>query len=233
MSLAHRLAELVQACFTGLWIQSHEHEDALAEIAQLCQREAWRLGVWDVERGLAVAGASSESAASPAHDPLAAIRTLGSLAAPDGSALLVLVNFHRFLQSAEVVQAVARQIALGKHQRTFLVVLAPLVQLPPELEKLFVVIAHDLPPREQLAEIARGIATEASELPCGEAFEGVLDAAAGLTRYEAEGAFSLSLVRHGMLQPETIWELKTQTLVKSGLLSLYRGDERFEQLCGL
>ncbi|HMC12207.1 MAG TPA: AAA family ATPase, partial [Pirellulaceae bacterium] len=233
MSLAHRLAELVQACFTGLWIQSHEHEDALAEIAQLCQREAWRLGVWDVERGLAVAGASSESAASPAHDPLTAIRTLSSLAAPDGSALLVLVNFHRFLQSAEVVQAMARQIALGKHQRTFLVVLAPLVQLPPELEKLFVVISHDLPPREQLAEIARGIATEASELPAGEAFEGVLDAAAGLTRYEAEGAFSLSLVRHGMLQPETIWELKTQTLVKSGLLSLYRGDERFEQLGGL
>ena len=37
MSLNERLVEYVQACFTGLWIQSHEHEDALSEIAQMCR----------------------------------------------------------------------------------------------------------------------------------------------------------------------------------------------------
>lgn len=31
----------------GLWLQSHEHEDALAEIAQVCRDENWRLAVWD------------------------------------------------------------------------------------------------------------------------------------------------------------------------------------------
>ena len=61
----------------------------------------------------------------------------------------------------------------------------------------------------------------------------VLDAAAGLTRYEAEGAFSLSLVRHGALRPDEIWELKSQMLKKSGLLSLHRGSERFADLGGL
>ena len=39
MNLRERLAEYVQACFTGIWIVSHEHQDALAEIAMLCQRE--------------------------------------------------------------------------------------------------------------------------------------------------------------------------------------------------
>ena len=29
MSLSERLAENVRACFAGIWIQSHEHEDAL------------------------------------------------------------------------------------------------------------------------------------------------------------------------------------------------------------
>ena len=43
MSLTERLSEMVRACFTGLWIESHEHEDALAEIAQLCRNEEWRL----------------------------------------------------------------------------------------------------------------------------------------------------------------------------------------------
>ena len=29
MSLGEMLREHVAACFTGLWVQSHEHEDAL------------------------------------------------------------------------------------------------------------------------------------------------------------------------------------------------------------
>jgi len=230
MSLAERLSEYVRACFTGLWVESHEHDDALAEIAELCRQENWRLAAWDVDRGLQVHG--QDIADGGGSDPLAAIRSLGTLGAPDSSALLVLVNFHRFLNSAEIVQALARQISLGKQQRTFVVLLSPLVQIPVELEKLFVVIEHELPSREQLANIARGIATEDGELP--EVFIGaVLDSAAGLTRYEAEGAFSLSLVRHGRLVPKSIFEQKSQMLKKSGLLSLHQGSETFADLGGL
>ena len=91
---------------------------------------------------------------------------------------------------------------MGKQNRTFIVILSPVVQIPAELEKQFVVIEHELPGREQLTEIARGIATEQGELPADLELERVLDAAAGLTRYEAEGAFSLSLVRHGKLRAD-------------------------------
>ncbi|MCA9082278.1 MAG: AAA family ATPase, partial [Planctomycetaceae bacterium] len=230
MSFTDRLTEYVRACFTGIWIESHEHQDALVEIAQLCHREDWRLATWDVEQGLLVGGTEIDN---QGNDPLAAIRSLNSLATPDGTAILVLQNFHRFLQSAEIVQAVARQVINGKQNRTILVVLAPVVQLPIELEKLFVVIEHELPDREQLSEIARGIATEDAELPHGTELETVLDAAAGLTRMEAENAFSLSLVRHGRVTAEAVWELKTQTLKKSGALELHRGREDFSSLGGL
>jgi SpoVK/Ycf46/Vps4 family AAA+-type ATPase len=43
----------------------------------------------------------------------------------------------------------------------------------------------------------------------------------------------LSLVRHGRVTPETLWELKAQALKKSGLLTLHRGRERFADLGGL
>jgi hypothetical protein len=46
------------------------------------------------------------------------------------------------------------------------------------LEKLFVVVEHDLPGREQLEEIARGIATQDGELPEGDDLGTVLDAEA-------------------------------------------------------
>ena len=61
---------------------------------------------------------------------LAAIRAVNALASPDSSALLVLVNFHRFLNSTEIVQALVRQIGQGKQNRTFVLVLAPWCRSP-------------------------------------------------------------------------------------------------------
>ena len=230
MTLPERLAEHVRACFTGIWIESHEHEDALSEIAGLCHDEGWNLATWNVTSGLRIGGQVAEGIGS---DPLSAIGALPALAAPEGSAILVLQNFHRFLQSAEIVQALVEQINAGKQQRTFVVILSPLVQIPTELEKLLVVLEHELPGREQLEAIARGVATEEGELPEDDELARVLDASAGLTRFEAENAYALSLVRHARLTPEVVWSLKAQMLKKSGLLSLHRGQEAFAQLGGL
>jgi hypothetical protein len=73
-SLSNILREYVAACFTALWIQSHEHEDALAEIAQLCRDEDWRLATWDVSQGLQVSG-QSEQADSTGTDRHRIVRT--------------------------------------------------------------------------------------------------------------------------------------------------------------
>jgi hypothetical protein len=238
MTLSQRLGEYIAAAFTGIWIQSCEHEDALAEIGRLCRDRKWSSAVWDVDRGFQITGnGTAPAVANAATDPVAAVRSINTLAPaknnPDGSALLVLPNFHRFMQSTEIVQALAHQIHAGKQNRTFIIVLSPVVQIPAELEKHFVVIEHDLPDKEQLQKIAEGVGTEAGELPKGQDLQRLLDAASGLTRYEAEGAFSLSLVREGKLKPETIWEHKGQALKKSGLLTLHRGTETFADLGGL
>jgi hypothetical protein len=137
------------------------------------------------------------------------------------------------LGSGEVVAEVAKAVAQGKLHRKFVIVLSPIVQLPPELERMFVVVDHEPPTRSELQELLGGIATDASDLPAGQQLEAVLDAAVGLTRFEAENAFSLSLVRHGSVQPDAIWELKTQALKKSGLLSLCRSESDFNSLGGL
>ncbi len=230
MTLKTTFNEYVRACFTGIWIESHEQQEALAELVQLCREEAWRLATWNIDQGLQ---GTDDTSIAGSTDPLYAIKSVNAMASTEGTVVLVLQNFHRFIQSAEIVQALAQQILNGKQNRTFIVILAPVVSLTAELEKLFVVLEHALPDREQLLEIAREIATEPGELPEGQELESVLDAASGLSRFEAEGAFSLSLVREGRISPEAIWELKTQTLKKSGLLTLHRGEERFDCLGGL
>ena len=229
MTLAERLSELVRAAFSGIYVVSREHDDAVAELAALCRAEGWALAAWDADRGLEAPGRPAE----PGADPLAAVRALAALATPDGTAILVLRNFHRYLGSPEVAQALDTRLSAGRRERTFVVVLAPLVQLPPELEAQFVVVEHEPPGRDQLESIARGVATEPGELPDGDELGAVLDAAAGLARAEAEGAFALSLVRHGRLLPAPLWEIKAGMLRKSGLLALHRGGGSFADLGGL
>src|SRR6185295_2953136 len=86
----------------------------------------------------------------------------------------------------------------------------------------------------QLERIARELTSDCpDDLPKGEALQRILDAAAGLTRHEAEGSFALSLTRHNALRPEAVWEMKAQTLKKNNLLTLHRGGERFDALGGL
>lgn len=232
MSLTDQLNDYVAAAFSGLWVRTQEPDEAEREILEQSRRRQWRVAVWDVARGLRVPG--GDGAATDGGDPLAALRALEAMADPSGTTLLLLHNFHRFLNSPELVQTMFTQLIAGKQRRTFCVVLAPVVQIPVELEKLFVVIDHALPDREQLLAIVRELTGEQpQDLPTGDDLTRVLDAAAGLTRYEAEGAFALSLARHNAVQPQTVWELKAQTLRKNNLLTLHSGNERFTDLGGL
>ena len=52
MTLSERLSEYVRAAFSGIWMQTHEQDEAIHEIAQLCRRNEWTLATWDIDRGL-------------------------------------------------------------------------------------------------------------------------------------------------------------------------------------
>ena len=228
--LKEKLRELISACFTGIWIETHEQHEAIAEVQQLCQEQEWTLATWDIDRGLNVGAGDNLLEAT---DPLAAIKAVNGMATPDGAAILVMNNLHKFISSTEILQALQHQLLAGKQNRTIVIGLSPAAKIPSELEKLFVVVEHSLPTRGQLEEILRSIATEGGELPSAPLLQTVLDAAAGLTRLEAENAFSLSLVRRGRIEPDAIWELKAGMLKKSGLMQLYHGEEDFSSLGGL
>ena len=228
--LKEKLKQLVSACFTGIWIETFEFQESIREITELCREEEWGSATWDVGRGMRVGNGE------PIHDatdPLAAIRAVKELGSPEGTVLLVMNNLHKFVSSVEIMQALQHQLIEGKLNRTIVIGLSPKAAIPEELEKMFVVVEHALPNHEQLEAIAREVATEEEELPDQTQLKTILDAAAGLTRLEAENAFSLSLVRHGRIEPDAVWELKAGMLKKSGLMQLYHGTEDFSSLGGL
>ena len=227
LTLTENLRDHINACFTGLWVHSQEVDEAEREICEAASKNKWNMAVWNVASGLRVPGHPTASD-DGGEDPLSALRALPAMANPNGTALLVLHNFHLFLNNPVVVQTAFNQLIAGKQQRTFIVVLSPVVKIPIELEKVFTVIEHPLPDKQQLAKIAHEIDDQTEHSP------NTIEAAAGLTRYEAEGAFALSIARHGSISPETIWDLKAQALSKSGICTLYQGEKRsFDQLRGV
>ena len=109
-TLTLQLAEHIRAAFSGLYVLTHEPDEALAEIRRLCIDERWNLATWDVLSGLSVASGPSTAVG----DPLAAVNALAGMAGPDETTLLVLRNFHRYIGGAEVVQALEQQLVLGR-----------------------------------------------------------------------------------------------------------------------
>ena len=221
MTLCARLTEYISACFTGMWIQSPRARRCPGARSPRCA--ATRTGGWPSgtsNAGLQIPGQGNGQAPTPAATirwPPSAPSTPWPSA--DSSAILVLVNFHRFLQAPRSSRPWPSRSARGKQNRTFVVVLSPVVQIPTELEKLMVVVEHDLPGREQLEEIARGIATEDGELPEGDASGHRARRGRRADPLRGRGGVQPQLVRHRRIRPDAVWELKSQMLKKSGLLA--------------
>jgi hypothetical protein len=215
------LREFVDAAFAGIWVQTSEQDEAMAEITHMAQENGWNLLHWDAASGLNGDGNG---------DPLAAVNALPALGG-EHTGLVVFRNFHRFLNDITVVQSLANAIVAGKVNRSFAVILSPVVQIPVELEKLFVTVEHELPNKEALSRIATQIGTQPGDLP--DDLSQVVEAANGLTRYEAEGVYALSLARHGVVRPDVVWDLKAQAIAKTGLARIHKGGQRFDNLGGL
>src|SRR6516162_3521764 len=111
MTLTEQITEYVHAAFTGIWVQTSEPDEAERELVEHGRRQRWALAAWDVAAGLRRPGNPDDAGPDrAAGDPLAALRALPALADPDGTAVLLLHNFHRFLNNPEVVQTVFAQL---------------------------------------------------------------------------------------------------------------------------
>lgn len=250
MSLIQKVQEFVRAGFAGIWIDSQEPEDALRDMGLLCRQQQWGLGVWDVARGTypldtfqmteEAAAATPGTAKNPSVLLSAIPEASRRLAAASKFAvqLWVLNNFHvdACLGNTIYQQMLLNLLQEGKRvqpgQGAYrILILAPTVNLPLILKRDFVVVQHELPTREELWALLPELNTEPPTDP--EEQLRVKEAAAGMTRRNFEDAVSLSLIRHDRLDPDVLWEIKSQELIKEGLLKLHPETCGFDQLRGV
>lgn len=226
----------LHAGFPGLWITTFEPERAQADLIALLRDEGhpFSAASWDVARGflellVEAPGVPSRESRSPLH-PVAPSQANADM--DSGSRRVIFLhNYHRFLDSPEVVQALYNALVAGESSGTHYILLAPTLKIPLELEKAFAVFDHPLPSPEQITLEASSLAA-ANDYDATDV-ETVVDAARGLTQREVRNVLALSLQRHERFDASLVWSLKADAVKKSGVLSLLSTGETFKSVAGL
>jgi len=183
--------------------------------------EGWSFLSWDCLRGFRQPG--KPQAIDEIRDPIEAINRLGDVQ----DTVLLAHNLHLFLDIPEVIQALQNGITRWKSTGCCLVMISPMIQLKPEIEKIFHVLDMPLPTAQDLfsmqQDLARGVSlqSENGDTVGIVADESTAKAAIGLTEFEAETAFALSLVKKGKFSQRVITEVKAQMIRKSGLMEFW------------
>jgi len=178
---------------------------------QLLPCDGWQFAAWDCIRG--ISNIKENRLLDEIRDPVEAIKWLGACT----DTVLVAHNLHLFLEAPEIIQAIQNGIVKWKATGCTLVLVTPTVQFPLELEKYFHVIDVPLPGYDAMLSLQTDMGQNLNVASNGAAAFG----ARGLTEFEAETAFALSLVRTGQFSPKVISEAKDQMIRKSGLMQLW------------
>jgi hypothetical protein len=201
------LEEYLKAGYPAICLLTQEPHRAEAVV----RCEGWRFCSWDCLQG--VIDIEGRKVLEEIRDSVEAIRWLGGFA----DTVLIAHNLHLFLDVPEVIQAIQNGVVRWKATGSALVIVSPVIQTRPEVETFFHVVDLALPSGEELFTLQMEFARKLNIKPNRKAAR----AAQGLTEFETETAYALSLVRKGYFSTRVITGAKGQMIRKSGLMEFW------------
>ena len=201
------LQNYLKAGYPGFYIETEEPLRAISSL----ETANWQSFSWDCLRGLTECETGRIMEDLP--DPLAAIKWLGERS----ETVLIVQNFHCFFSSVEIIQEIQNSIPIWKASGCCLAMVGPHVKLPQEIEKFFSILDFRLPTLDDLRRIQRELAESVGV----DIAEDAVEAALGLTEFESETAFALSLVLEKRFCANIVTQQKTQMIRRTGLMEFW------------
>lgn len=218
-------------------VETYEEERIEEGLKGVAAKLGIPLFVWTVTGGLERAGEGN-----PIYDSKHPLKALGNVTAISGEGIYLFKDLHRYWGEAEVVrqlQDLARPFA---KDRRALIITAPQITLPPELEKLAAFFRMDLPTEKELKLLAKNVVKNLSrehrikvEISSDE-FDRLVEGMKGLTLFEAERALTKAILRDLALTRrdlEVIIETKRELLEKEGVLEYFPPEGGMAEIGGL
>jgi hypothetical protein len=244
MKLAQEIETLIRARYPILYIVTGEETRVEAMLTDIARNRLKKLYEWSYTTGLVPAGTSIQAQKhrnAATRDPLVALDQVIDQVEP---AIFVFRDFHPFLTKSNfAVIRKLKEIALHlKNSYKTIVLVSPIQEIPPELDKEITVLSFPLPDRAELGDLLDRIVDDVKQFRQvvidldAAARDRLLSAALGLTLNEAENVFAKIIVKDERLGGDDVNEVfaeKQQIIRKSGLLEYCATDESFNQVGGL
>jgi hypothetical protein len=201
------ISNYLKAGYPALYIETLEPLRAITSL----KTDTWESYCWDCLRG--ITDCSTGRIIEDVADPLSAAKWLGS----QNDTVLMVQNFHNFITSVEIIQEIQNSVPIWKASGCCFVLIGPAVPLPPEIANFITTLVFKLPGRNDLTAIQQELADSVDM----KVNENVIEAARGLTEFEAETAFALSLVLKNRFCANIVTEQKMQMIKRTGLMQFW------------
>ena len=250
MNFTQELKNYVDASYSALYISTHEESRVCNDIFKSLSL-THTIMEWDSLLGLRekMDEFNMGKPIGDSQDPVSLFTIIAnSCRNSERPLIFVLKDFHlQFdnpLKKLQIIRAFKNASDLLKAVNSCVLVIAPLVKIPIELNKAFQLLDFSLPTteaiNEQLSfihESANAGKEEANKLELQNTIrEAAVEAAKGMTDVEIENAFSLAFVTNkGFNLPfvKSVFREKIQQVKKSGLLTYIETDITFDNVGGL
>ena len=221
--MSPKFKEYLASSYPVLYCQTHEMDRASREFREEAEKLEFQCYTWDCQRGLAPLSNSRFKPLQPELLP----KEISEL---PRKSIVFAQNFNHFWEDPLTIQDVFNRSFEWKTTAKVLMVLSPRMSMPIELEKITALVDFAYPDAEQLRIILQSVA-QAAEVAIPENSDMVIEAALGLTAFEAENAFTLSAI-YDEFNPKIISEHKMQMVKKTGLLEVWE-PQPLEELGGM
>lgn len=227
MEKVTKLTDYLSAGYSCFWVKTLESERVVAGIKRQLSSfitkngEAYRMLTWDCD-------GEQPSIVGP-FNQLYEERDLS---------IMILKNYHWFIDKPPVIQKIQNSVAEWANCGKAIIVISPFGTIPVELEKLFLLMEHELPDRAEILDsvdfITKSIKSAGGsiEIPNDDELTKIVDASKGLTKNEIENVFSLSIIKHGKLDPVVIGDMKDSAIESNGLLEVIQPSVNFGDIRG-
>jgi len=213
-------------------------EDRVEEVLlSLAARLSVPLFLWTVSEGLRRSGAGNQI-----YDTQDPGKALANLAAIKEDGIFFFKDLHHYLDHPEVVRRVQDLSSLFSKSSRALILSAPRIDLPAELESLTATFKLDLPGADELWALVKDVLTELAQTRkiraqlSGEERARLLESLKGLTLQEARRALTMAILEDGALtgsDVQAVLEIKKERLRKEGILDFLTPEDCMADVGGL
>jgi SpoVK/Ycf46/Vps4 family AAA+-type ATPase len=246
-----KVQNLLKAKIQCIWIETYEETEVIKDLKEIASDLSLKLFTWSHTEGLKPISLSKREQQQEADNKIKVERifsVIGEAQACSKEAkdegIYVIKDLH-LINDSHQVKRMLRDIKerSGAEMRCYnpIIVVAPVVNIPIEHEKLFTIVHYDTPSKTEIrAQINKMVSNIRAavekkkdyKIPTDKEVDQIINACVGLTYNEITDVLSKSIIQYKALSLKAILEEKIQLVEKAGVLDYIVPDARFEDIGG-